>query len=125
VSDTPTVQAEILRLLHDIGPLTVAELELCLPRCTRAQLVSGMGRLRANDRVFILSGKGLRNPLYALGADPERGQADETNEARQERLYRERMNPHLAQDWRPAPDHACAWLFNPTQLEQELPCHVD
>lgn len=122
--DAATVKADILRVLSQIGPLTVKELELCFPKYSRLRLLSAMQRLRKTNQVHLpLLKIGVKNPPYAFGADPNPRLPGETVEEHEARLYHLSLNPHLKDDWRPAPDLATAWLNNPTTLKE--PLHVE
>lgn len=108
-----SIKGEILaRLAH--GGMSVAELELVMPKYSREQIKNAMGVLRTERRVHIPGQKtGLRNPVYALGAPPDTYR-NMTPEEVEERTYRIRMNPHMRPDWRPrSADMAADWLRNP------------
>jgi len=119
------VKADILRLLSQIGPLTVKELELCFPRYSRLRLLSAMQRLRKANQVHLPDPKpGIANPPYAMGPHPNPPLPGESVEDHHERLYHESLNPHLQPSWKPAADPlATAWLFNP--IKHEEPQHAE
>lgn len=119
------VQAEVLSLLTQIGPMTVKELELCRPKITRLRLLSAVQKLRRADLIHLKPGQrpGITNPLYVEGPDPHPRRVGETVEAYLERQHFENLNPHLRDSWQPATDPAAAWLRNPTILKE--PLHVE
>ena len=107
----------ITDLLTQIGPSTVADLELCMPTVGRAKIIDAMGRLRQRDRVHIPGKKTVRHPVYHLGSDPKVApKLAKKQEQAQERRYLESINPHLKKGWKPRPDVATGWMSNTAVL---------